>query len=204
MTHTSETHQLMPAVSEAAAPASPTLAASTGSLQLQGFKRASLLRRWLQVPEVCPKREPGRCSSSNSAICSKQMDLETITLSEASQRKTNVMISLTCGIQDMIPMTLFTNRSKLTPKGNKLTVTKWKRRVCTLVWLNHSVMPDSAMPWTVAQQAPLSMGFSRQEYWSRLPFLLQEIFLTQRSNPGLLHCRQILYHLSYNSSSDTQ
>ena len=25
-------------------------------------------------------------------------------------------------------------------------------------------------PWIVAHQAPLSMGFSRQEYWSRLPF----------------------------------
>ena len=29
-------------------------------------------------------------------------------------------------------------------------------------------------PWTVACQAPLSMEFSRQEYWSRLSFLLQE------------------------------
>ena len=27
-----------------------------------------------------------------------------------------------------------------------------------------------AMPWTVAHQAPLSMRFSRQEYWSGLPF----------------------------------
>ena len=26
-----------------------------------------------------------------------------------------------------------------------------------------------ATPWTVAYQAPLSMGFSRQEYWSGLP-----------------------------------
>ena len=26
-------------------------------------------------------------------------------------------------------------------------------------------------PWTVAHQAPPSMGFSRQEYWSGLPFL---------------------------------
>ena len=26
------------------------------------------------------------------------------------------------------------------------------------------------MPWTVAHQAPLSLGFSRQEYWSGLPF----------------------------------
>ena len=117
----------------------------------------------------------------------------------------------------------------------------------------------------MARQAPLSMGFSRQECWSGLPFpspedlpdpgikprppasqadrfpseplvvvlvtqscptlcdpmdrgppgssvhgillgknagvdchsLLQRIFLTQGSNLGLLHCRQILYHLSY-------
>ena len=27
-----------------------------------------------------------------------------------------------------------------------------------------------AIPWTVAHQAPLTMEFSRQEYWSRLPF----------------------------------
>ena len=27
-----------------------------------------------------------------------------------------------------------------------------------------------AIPWTVAHQAPPSMGFSREEYWSELPF----------------------------------
>ena len=31
-------------------------------------------------------------------------------------------------------------------------------------------MSDSVNLWTVAYQAPLSMGFSRQEYWSGLPF----------------------------------
>ena len=31
--------------------------------------------------------------------------------------------------------------------------------------------------------------------------LLQGIFLTQGSNPGLLHCRQILYRLSYQGNS---
>ena len=31
--------------------------------------------------------------------------------------------------------------------------------------------PTLVIPWTVACQAPLSMGFSRQEYWSRLTFL---------------------------------
>ena len=40
-------------------------------------------------------------------------------------------------------------------------------------------------PWTVAYQAPRSMGFSRQEYWIRLHFLLQGIFPTQGWNPGL-------------------
>ena len=34
-----------------------------------------------------------------------------------------------------------------------------------------SVMSDSATPWTVVLQAPLSMGFPRQEYWSGLPLL---------------------------------
>ena len=93
---------------------------------------------------------------------------------------------------------------------------------------------------TIARQAPLSMGFSRQGYWSGLPCpppgdfpnpgveprspalqsdsllseppgqpkntgmgglsLLQEIFLTQESNRGLLHCRWILYQLSYQGS----
>ena len=32
-----------------------------------------------------------------------------------------------------------------------------------------SVLPDSVSPWTVTHQAPLSMGFSRQKYWSGLP-----------------------------------
>ena len=34
-----------------------------------------------------------------------------------------------------------------------------------------SAVSDSfAIPWTVARQAPLSLEFSRQEYWSGLPF----------------------------------
>ena len=39
--------------------------------------------------------------------------------------------------------------------------------------------------WTVAHQALLSMGFSRQEYWSGLPFPFQGNFPTQGSNPGI-------------------
>ena len=35
----------------------------------------------------------------------------------------------------------------------------------------------SAIPWTVAHQAPPSMGFSRQEYWSRVPLPSPTIFI---------------------------
>ena len=124
---------------------------------------------------------------------------------------------------------------------------KWKVKVKSL-----SRARLLATPWTAAYQAPLSMGFSRQEYWSGVPLpsprynyiepfinvvwvtqscrtlcdpmdcsppgssvngILQArilqwvailfskgIFLTQGSNPGLLHCRQILYLLSHQES----
>ena len=62
-----------------------------------------------------------------------------------------------------------------------------------LCCVNFLVVFDSVTPRTIARQAPLSMEFSRQEYWSGLPLpLRQRIFLTQGSNLGLLHCRQIL------------
>ena len=51
-------------------------------------------------------------------------------------------------------------------------------RSCTTHWLFEIL-------WTVAHQAPLSMGFSRQEYWSGLSCPPQGIFLTQRLNPRL-------------------
>ena len=37
-------------------------------------------------------------------------------------------------------------------------------------WFSRSVVSDLVSPWTVAHQASLSLGFSRQEYWSGLPF----------------------------------
>ena len=40
---------------------------------------------------------------------------------------------------------------------------------------------DSAIPGTAGRQAPLSMGFSRQEYWSELPFPLPGVL----PDPGM-------------------
>ena len=50
-----------------------------------------------------------------------------------------------------------------------------------------SVVSDSETPWAAARQAPLSMGVSRQEPWSGLPFSSPGISVTQGSNPRLLH-----------------
>ena len=42
--------------------------------------------------------------------------------------------------------------------------------VCVCVCVSHSIVSDSLTPCTVAHHTPLSMGFSRQQYWSGLPF----------------------------------
>jgi len=42
--------------------------------------------------------------------------------------------------------------------------------VCSCVLSHYSHVQLSVTPWTMAYQAPPSMGFSRQEYWSGLPF----------------------------------
>ena len=57
-----------------------------------------------------------------------------------------------------------------------------------------------AIPWTVARQAPLSMGFKRKNTGVGSHALLPGISPTQGLNPGLLHCRQILHHLSNQGS----
>ena len=72
----------------------------------------------------------------------------------------------------------------------------WEKNIldlcCKWKLLSHVLLFTT--PWTC--QAPLSMEFSRQEYWSKLPLPSQGIFLTQRLNLGLLHRRQILYWLN--------
>ena len=57
-----------------------------------------------------------------------------------------------------------------------------------------------ATPWTVAHQALLSMDFSRQDYWSGVPYPSPVELPDQGSNLGFLHCRQILYCLSHQGS----
>ena len=63
-------------------------------------------------------------------------------------------------------------------------VWKWKVKVKSL-----SCVRPSATPWTAAFQAPPSMGFSRQEYWSGVPL--------PSPNPSLLSNKTIPPHRYY-------
>ena len=56
--------------------------------------------------------------------------------------------------------------------------------VCTVS--HFSCVQLCVTPWTVALQAPLSMGFSRQKYWSRLPCLPPGDHPYLGIKPGLL------------------
>ena len=67
--------------------------------------------------------------------------------------------------------------------------------------LSCSIVSDSfATPWTIACQSPPSMRFSRQEYWSGLPFPPPRIFPTQGSNLHLLHWQADSLPLSHKGS----
>ena len=54
--------------------------------------------------------------------------------------------------------------------------------------------------WTVVYQSPLSIGFSRQEYWSGLPFPSPGDLPNPGIEPGSPTSRQTLYHLSHQRS----
>ena len=85
-------------------------------------------------------------------------------------------------------------KKKKTNKKNSLPNGKWSE-VKTLSRVRLVVTP-----WTAACQAPPSMGFSRQKYWSGLPFPSPGYL----PHPGIelesLDCRQTLYHLNHQGS----
>ena len=65
--------------------------------------------------------------------------------------------------------------------------------VCYHIWQLLCHIWHFATPWTIAHQAPLSMGIlqARILEWGAMPSS-RGIFPTQGSNPDLLHCRRIL------------
>ena len=75
---------------------------------------------------------------------------------------------------------------------------KWNSTLAIVWKWSCSVVSDSL--WPHGHQAPPSTGFSRQEYWSGLLFLLQGTSWPRDRTQGLPHCRQMLYRLSHQGS----
>ena len=79
----------------------------------------------------------------------------------------------------------FIGRIKGKVEGVDSVLILWKWRLLGSVWLFETL-------WTEALQAPLSMEFSRQGYWSGYPFPSPGDLPDQGLNPGLLQYRWIL------------
>ena len=71
-----------------------------------------------------------------------------------------------------------------------------KRAIFKLVFCFVCLVSDSATPWTVAHQAPLSMGFPRQEYWNGCYYLFQRIFPARGWNSHA-EVKKVLVHRSH-------
>ena len=69
------------------------------------------------------------------------------------------------------------------------------------IWVSHLVLPNSLQPHGLQPTRLLCpWDFPGKNVGVGCHFFLQGIFLAQGWNPGLLHCRQILYQLSYQES----
>ena len=69
--------------------------------------------------------------------------------------------------------------------------------------ISHSVMPDSWWPVRCGPPGSSVHGILGKNTGVGCHSLLQGIFLTQGSNPGVQYCRQILYHLSLQGNQST-
>ena len=56
------------------------------------------------------------------------------------------------------------------PRRRSQAAADLDEELCKQLYVSHWALFNSVTPWTVAHQAPPSMGFSRQGYWSGLPF----------------------------------
>ena len=131
-----------------------------------------------QVDRVNRSAEVSQCPSSERQSFILLFTGHLLTLITSSSGSLSWLYFLSCSIghTHYIPYLLLSLRTVLSRK--------WK---CYL--LSHVQLFST--PWTVAYHAPLSMGFSRQEYWSGLPFPIQG-----SSRVSWVSCigRQILYY----------
>ena len=117
-------------------------------------------------------------SPSKSSLHSTWTALPVSSLGSDAPDQSSKLPSKGAGLQEETPTCSLLQGTVIrvfsVPEGQKLYEFRrgMKRSVftvCVGVCLVASVVSDSTTLWTVGHQAPLSMGFSRQQYWSGLP-----------------------------------
>ena len=104
--------------------------------------------------------------------------------------------------RSLSPVIIVNFREYLPFRNLQVRNESWFLRPCIHVCVHVcSVMSDSATPWAAAFQAPLSVEFSKQEYWSGVPFPPPGDISQPRDQThfSCVSCigRQILYHWSH-------
>ena len=105
--------------------------------------------------------EPAGKQDSRGPTCTQSMNLELRPYKSQGRRE----VSSICLPSAACPTFSTTHRHHCPPGSQFLGVICLIVSVCVC-----SVTSNPATSWLVARQAPLSMGFPRQEYWSGLPF----------------------------------
>ena len=121
---------------------------------------------------------------------------------QIKKRKENAQIIEVNSIQ-LFKIFYFLNYESMIMHVQEIWKIQNKVTYSSTMWVSFSVMFDSVTLWTEAAKLLCPWNSPGKNTGMYCHSLLQGIFLTQGSNPGLLHCRQILYHLSHQGSTSS-
>ena len=133
------------------------------------------LRPGIAQSHLCFRKWTSR--SMGDKFCSVQATGRQVSCSDSENKGDCPELKISTSVRPEIS----SSRDKLVWRYTETGTWEWSY-VCVYVL---SLVPLFATPWTVANRALLSMEFSRQEYWSGLPFPPQGVFSTQGSHPHL-------------------
>ena len=132
---------------------------------IASFQFLFLLGGKMQAPEIIPFIQAFQCICSN---WTKDADFDSL-ISFLAKIFSDHLLYYTYGLHTL--HSIYHSKPFICPIFSfPKTPSQSKCKLFSRVWL-------FVTPWTIVHQAPLSMGFSRQEYWSGLPFPDPEIKL---------------------------
>ena len=141
------------------------------------FALPSEYKQNLPISHVCPLSYTQITASLLSVLLASTLASNSLFSTEARLAETQVSSCYSCALFQIHQKLRISFRQCLQdppPSGLSYPPPKlifyWSTPCLKSQSVSCSVVLDSVTPWTIAHQAPLSMEFSSQEYWSGLPF----------------------------------